>query len=431
MMQSDALPENEFQKSDSLVEWAKVICLLAGIGTVPLLAQLPWDWLRPWYWVIEMASGVFLVGLGAVYWIRSLRRARARAAAHNLERLLAEARFERREIKVVMRLDPPAAAHQEMLDGLVELHARLQAGLISAQEFERLKASQQAAAASQSQQEVDDDFRQAMTLIPIGVFILLPAVAAALMQSVDLANAPLVTAYLGAPALGIWATFEVLRFRSYWGQRAKDPQARQGLARSTAQIAASWLIWNYLGLEYATGWAASLFWLGVLLALASPVLPSALWQAAPAAPAAAPEGSPEQELPEEAGPDTEPAPAGEFLVFLGKDEQFYFHLSSETGQVLLVSEGYTTLNGCLGGVRAVRKNAAIPERFTIYPAKNGGFYFMLKAANYRLVGVSDVFADRLACEASLALVARLAGAAALNQRGLPARSKAGSPGGGR
>lgn len=43
-----------------------------------------------------------------------------------------------------------------------------------------------------------------------------------------------------------------------------------------------------------------------------------------------------------------------FLVFKGKDDQWYFHLQAANNEIVAQSEGYTTKQSCIKGVEAVR-----------------------------------------------------------------------------
>jgi uncharacterized protein YegP (UPF0339 family) len=52
---------------------------------------------------------------------------------------------------------------------------------------------------------------------------------------------------------------------------------------------------------------------------------------------------------------------GKIQVKTSKDGSgFVFNLKAPNGQIIAVSEGYTTMAGCLNGVESVRKNAVDP-----------------------------------------------------------------------
>ncbi|MBQ8974797.1 MAG: YegP family protein [Oscillospiraceae bacterium] len=46
-----------------------------------------------------------------------------------------------------------------------------------------------------------------------------------------------------------------------------------------------------------------------------------------------------------------------FEVYVDKKGEFRFRLKATNGQIIAVSEGYTTMKNCLNGVDSVRKNA--------------------------------------------------------------------------
>nr|WP_315201660.1 YegP family protein [uncultured Flavobacterium sp.] len=82
---------------------------------------------------------------------------------------------------------------------------------------------------------------------------------------------------------------------------------------------------------------------------------------------------------------------GTFLISKRKNEEFQFVLKAGNGQVILASEGYTTKAGCDNGIESVRKNSQVDERFDKLEAKNGKFYFNLKATNGQIIGSSEMY----------------------------------------
>ena len=47
-----------------------------------------------------------------------------------------------------------------------------------------------------------------------------------------------------------------------------------------------------------------------------------------------------------------------FEVYADKAGEYRFRLKAKNGEIIAVSEGYTTLDSCLNGVASVRRNAA-------------------------------------------------------------------------
>ena len=82
---------------------------------------------------------------------------------------------------------------------------------------------------------------------------------------------------------------------------------------------------------------------------------------------------------------------GAFLISKRKNDEFQFVLKAGNGQIILASEGYTTKTSCDNGVESVRKNSQDDARFDKLEAKNGKFYFNLKAANGQIIGSSEMY----------------------------------------
>lgn len=82
---------------------------------------------------------------------------------------------------------------------------------------------------------------------------------------------------------------------------------------------------------------------------------------------------------------------GKFVISTRKNGEFQFNLKAGNGQVILVSEGYTTKAACMNGVESVKKNSQVDTRFDKLVAKNGKFYFNLKATNGQIIGTSEMY----------------------------------------
>lgn len=83
-----------------------------------------------------------------------------------------------------------------------------------------------------------------------------------------------------------------------------------------------------------------------------------------------------------------------FELYQGNNNQYYFRLKASNGEIILVSEGYTTKNNCRNGVAAVKENAPTDSNYDRLTAKNGQYYFNLKSAgNYQIIGTSEMYAS--------------------------------------
>lgn len=60
----------------------------------------------------------------------------------------------------------------------------------------------------------------------------------------------------------------------------------------------------------------------------------------------------------------------------------------------MTSERYTSKAGCEAGVASVKSNAADDGRYERKDSSDGHPFFVLKAANNKVIGVSQLYADR-------------------------------------
>lgn len=73
--------------------------------------------------------------------------------------------------------------------------------------------------------------------------------------------------------------------------------------------------------------------------------------------------------------------------------QFSFVLKAANSQVILRSEQYMSKASALGGVASVQTNSPQDARYELATAKDGRFYFNLKAANSQVIGTSQMYAS--------------------------------------
>ncbi len=90
--------------------------------------------------------------------------------------------------------------------------------------------------------------------------------------------------------------------------------------------------------------------------------------------------------------------AGKFELKQAKDGQYHFNLLASNGQVILQSEMYATKTNALNGIESVKKNAPEDARFGRLSSNSGKPYFVLKAANHQIVGMSQLYESETARE---------------------------------
>ncbi|OIQ49506.1 hypothetical protein BerOc1_01431 [Pseudodesulfovibrio hydrargyri] len=96
--------------------------------------------------------------------------------------------------------------------------------------------------------------------------------------------------------------------------------------------------------------------------------------------------------------------AGKFERKQASDGQWMFNLKAGNGEVILTSERYAAKSGCDNGIASVQANSPLDERFERKVAKNGQPYFVLKAANHQVIGVSEMYSSKSAMETGIASV---------------------------
>ena len=102
---------------------------------------------------------------------------------------------------------------------------------------------------------------------------------------------------------------------------------------------------------------------------------------------------------------------GKFVVKPTKTG-FVFNLKAGNGEVIAVSEVYTTEKACLSGIESVRKNAVEAKledqtvegfekvtnpKFEVYVDKAGEFRFRLKARNGEIIAVGEGYKAKASC----------------------------------
>ncbi len=80
-----------------------------------------------------------------------------------------------------------------------------------------------------------------------------------------------------------------------------------------------------------------------------------------------------------------------FTIIRSKDDEFHFNLTAKNAQVILTSQQYTTKAACVKGLESVKSNANDEGHFEKKEAKDGRYYFVVKAANQQVIGNSQMY----------------------------------------
>jgi uncharacterized protein YegP (UPF0339 family) len=104
-----------------------------------------------------------------------------------------------------------------------------------------------------------------------------------------------------------------------------------------------------------------------------------------------------------------------FEVYTDKRGEFRFRLNAKNGQAILASEGYSSKQGCMNGIKSVQTNAQDQGRFEKLKAKNGDHYFNLKARNGEVIGTSEMYKSTSGRDNGIASVMTNAAAAGVEE----------------
>jgi hypothetical protein len=100
-----------------------------------------------------------------------------------------------------------------------------------------------------------------------------------------------------------------------------------------------------------------------------------------------------------------------FELKKAKNGQFYFNLKAANGEVVLTSEMYKEKRSAANGIASVQKNAGDAKRYEKKTNKGGKPFFVLKAGNNQVVGQSEAYETEKSRDAGIASVMKAAGGA--------------------
>jgi len=96
--------------------------------------------------------------------------------------------------------------------------------------------------------------------------------------------------------------------------------------------------------------------------------------------------------------------ARKFELYKDKAGEFRFRLKAANGQVILVSEGYTSRSRATNGIDSVRRNATDEARFEKVETVNGKWRFNVRASNGQVIGTSETYESASARDDAIAWV---------------------------
>ena len=100
--------------------------------------------------------------------------------------------------------------------------------------------------------------------------------------------------------------------------------------------------------------------------------------------------------------------ASKFEIKTAKDGQFYFNLKAGNGEVILTSQMYKAKTSAINGAESVANNAADDSLFERKVSSSDKPFFTLKAKNHQVIGKSGFYKSTAAMEKGIESVKKSA-----------------------
>lgn len=94
-----------------------------------------------------------------------------------------------------------------------------------------------------------------------------------------------------------------------------------------------------------------------------------------------------------------------YLIRKATNGQYWWVLKAGNGETLITSETYTTKQNCLSGVQSSKINVA-DSNFRRLTSRRNEPYFTQNAANYQVLGTSEMYSSTYARDAGIESVKR-------------------------
>jgi uncharacterized protein len=95
-----------------------------------------------------------------------------------------------------------------------------------------------------------------------------------------------------------------------------------------------------------------------------------------------------------------------FLIKKNANGDYWFVLKAANHEVILTSEMYTAKASVKNGIDSVKENAILDENFERKTSKSNEPYFVLRARNNQIIGMSEMYSSIQAMENGIASVAK-------------------------
>lgn len=85
--------------------------------------------------------------------------------------------------------------------------------------------------------------------------------------------------------------------------------------------------------------------------------------------------------------------SAKYEIKKAKDGKYYFNLKASNGQVILTSQMYKDKSGAKNGIASVQQNASLNDLFEKKESTSEKSFFVLKAKNQQVIGKSQFYSS--------------------------------------
>lgn len=98
--------------------------------------------------------------------------------------------------------------------------------------------------------------------------------------------------------------------------------------------------------------------------------------------------------------------AERYELFLGTNRQHYFRLVAPNNEIILQSEGYVSMQGAENGIASCKAHSPYDKYYSRLTNGRNAPYFTLKASNGQVIGVSEAYSSVQARDKGIEAVKR-------------------------
>ena len=97
---------------------------------------------------------------------------------------------------------------------------------------------------------------------------------------------------------------------------------------------------------------------------------------------------------------------GHYEIKKAKNGQYHFNLKASNGEIILSSEMYASKASAENGISSVQSNSPLESQYELKRNVKNEPYFVLKAKNHQIIGISESYSSDAAAKNGIASVTK-------------------------